>query len=76
MKITKKKRTLTPEEQHALEIDNLRQQCAVCSLNKPKTPTKDCDIKIKLTVNDSSVAWKHKHLFFNGQHCKMFKGIK
>lgn len=62
------------EVKHARELDALRQQCDICKLNKPKTPTKDCDIKIKLVINDSKVGWKHKHLFLHTDgHCKMFK---
>lgn len=62
------------EQLHAWEVDALKQQCSICKLSRPKTPTKDCDIKIKLTVTDSDVAWKHKHLFLHTDgHCKMFK---
>lgn len=63
-----------PEVKHARQVDNLRQQCIVCALNKPKTPTKDCAIKHKLVINDSKVGWKNKHLFLHSDgHCKMFK---
>ena len=64
----------SPKVKHAREVDRLKQQCDVCDMNRPKTPTKDCAIKHKLVINDSEVGWKHKHLFLhtNG-HCKMFK---
>ena len=62
-----------PKVKHAREVDAIRQQCDVCALNRPKTPTKDCAIKHKLVIEDSKVAWKHKHLFINMGHCKMFK---
>ena len=61
---------------HAREMDALRQQCNICKLKKPNTPTKDCAVRIKLIVEDSKVAWKHRHLFFHsgpGNHCKMFQ---
>lgn len=63
-----------PKVKHAREVDAIRQQCDICELNRPKTPTKDCAIKHKLVINDSEVAWKHKHLFLSQGHCKMFKG--
>lgn len=76
MRTTKIQKKLTPQEVHAREVDNLREQCERCEMNRPKTPTKDCDVKIKLVQKDSQVAWKHKHLFFNGNKCKMFKEKK
>ena len=64
----------TPKVKHAREVDKLRQQCDVCDMNRPKTPTKDCAIKHKLVINDSEVGWKHRHLFLNvNGSCKMFK---
>ena len=64
----------TLEQLHARAVDRVRMQCAICKRNKPDTPTKDCDIKVKLVVKDSDVAWKHKHLFLTLQgECKMFK---
>lgn len=63
----------TPKERHAREVENLAAQCNRCKLWKPKTPTKDCDVRRKLVTQDSEVAWKHRHLFFNGNKCKMFK---
>ena len=63
-----------PEVKHARAVDALKAQCDVCKLNKPKTPTKDCAVRIKLVVNDSEVGWKHKHLFLaNNGRCKMFQ---
>lgn len=63
-----------PEVKHAREIDRLAQQCSVCKLRKPSTPTKDCAVRLKLVVNDSKVAWKHRHLFLHSNgHCKMFQ---
>lgn len=63
-----------PEVKHAREIDALKEQCGICKLYKPSTPTKDCDVRRKLVKEDSPVAWKHKHLFLhtNG-HCKMHR---
>ena len=62
-------------EKHAREVDRLREQCSICKLWRPDTPTRDCDVRRKLVTYDSDVAWKHKHLFFNepGMHCKMFQ---
>lgn len=63
----------TVEELHARKVDNLREQCSTCKLNKPDTPTKDCAVKIKLVVNDSDVGWKHENLFLDAGRCKMRK---
>ena len=65
-----------PEVRHARKVDNLKEQCKTCKLWKPKTPTKDCDIRRKLVTDDSEVAWKHRHLFFTGNRCKMYKEAK
>ena len=65
-------------EAHKRELYNLADQCKECKLRRPNTPTKDCNIHKKLVVDDSPVAWKHKHLFFVNkggvQMCKMFQG--
>ena len=63
----------TPEARHAREVDALKAQCETCKLWKPKTPTKDCDIRRKLVKDDSPVAWKHRHLFLTGNKCKMYQ---
>lgn len=56
------------------QYDNLNEQCHACKLRRPETPTKDCNIRVKLIVNKSPVGWKLKHLFMpDGKHCKMFK---
>ena len=56
------------------EFDALNEQCHECKLRRPDTPTKDCNVRRKLIVEKSPVAWKHKHLFFVGKNkCKMFK---
>lgn len=61
------------EQRHIAERDNLAQQCSICKRRKPETPTKDCDVRVKLIVKDSEVGWKHKHLFLHTDgHCKMF----
>jgi len=62
-----------PKVRHAREIDALNAQCGRCKLKRPDTPTKDCAVRIKLVVDDSEVAWKHRHLFLNGRKCKMFQ---
>ena len=62
-----------PEVKHAREIDAVKAQCDRCKLRRPDTPTKDCAVRLKLVVNDSDVAWKHRHLFLNGLKCKMYK---
>jgi len=62
------------DEAHAAEIDALAEQCKECRLNRAETPTKDCEVKIKLIKHDAPMAWKHKHLFLDGHgSCKMFK---
>ena len=59
---------------HAREIDAMAEQCYDCRFNKPQTPTKDCEIKIKLIKHDAPMAWKHRHLFLNGDGgCKKFQ---
>lgn len=63
-----------PEVRHAREVDMLNQQCHVCKLRKPDTPTKDCAVRIKLVVQDSKIGWDKKHLFLHSNgHCKMFQ---
>lgn len=63
-----------PEVRHAREIDRLKQQCDVCKLWRPTTPTKDCAVREKLVTKDSKVAWDKKHLFLHSNgHCKMFQ---
>lgn len=64
---------MTEAELHARKVDDLREQCSACKLNKPGTPTKDCAVKIKLVVNDSPVGWKHEELFLDHGKCKMWK---
>lgn len=63
------------EQKHVRELYELAEQCKQCKFRRPKTPTKDCNIHRKLVVEDSPVAWKHRHLFlYNGGNvCKMFK---
>lgn len=63
-----------PEVKHAREVDRLAEQCSICKLRKPNTPTKDCAVRIKLVVQDSEVGWSKKHLFLHTDgHCKMFQ---
>ena len=63
-----------PEVRHAREVDKLAQQCSICKLRRPNTPTKDCAVRIKLVVNDSKVGWDRKHLFLHANgRCKMFQ---
>ena len=58
------------------EFDRLNDMCHACKLRRPETPTKDCNIRRKLIVEQSPVAWKHKHLFFVNGKCKMFKPVE
>jgi len=53
----------------------LKEQCDGCKLGtKPIGPRSGCEVKKKLVVDKSEVAWKHKHLFFDSYgNCKMFK---
>lgn len=68
----------TREQIHKEELYDLAEQCKLCRLRRKDAPTKDCNIHRKLVVDDSPVAWKHKHLFFENkggvQMCKMFQG--
>ena len=66
-------RTVTEAELHARKVDDLRDQCSTCKLNRPGTPTKDCAVRIKLVVDDSPVGWKHEDLFLDHGRCKMRK---
>lgn len=61
------------ETRHAREIDWLNEQCNRCKLKKPNTPTKDCQVRVKMIVEDSELYWKKKHLFMDRHRCKMFK---
>lgn len=62
---------------HADEVDALRNQCRECRLgDKEIGPKSGCDVRKKLVIDDSKVAWKHKHLFLTGDGCKMFKEKK
>ena len=62
-------------ERRADEVDALRRQCDECELGKkPIGPKSGCDVRKKLVIDQSEVAWKHKHLFFNNHgRCKMFR---
>ena len=60
---------------HADAIDALRRQCEECKLGKkPIGPKSGCEVRKKLIIDQSPVAWKHKHLFFDNKgKCKMFQ---
>ena len=61
---------------HEKDRANLKGQCIECRLNRPATPTRDCEIKKKLIDHDSQIGWKNKHLFLNERGmCKMFKPV-
>lgn len=65
-------------EMRADEIDALRKQCEKCKLGaKDIGPKSGCDVRYKLVMEQSEVAWKHKHLFFDSNgRCKMFQRKK
>lgn len=70
--------TQIEREQRADDIDALRRQCEECKLGKKDVgPKSGCEVRKKLVIDQSEVAWKHKHLFFDkGGKCKMFQPIK
>lgn len=70
--------TQIEKEQRADDIDALRRQCEECKLGKkPIGPKSGCEIRKKLTIDQSEVAWKNKHLFFDDKgRCKMFRPVK
>lgn len=55
-------------------VDALRRQCEECKLgDKDIGPRSGCEVRKKLVIDQSDVAWKHKHLFFDrAGKCKMF----
>lgn len=60
------------------DVYALKEQCDTCKLGKKEIgPRSGCDVKKKLVIDRSEVAWKHKHLFFkqNGE-CKMRQPIE
>ena len=62
---------------HATEVDRLRKQCKECKLGeKPIGPKSGCEVRKKLVIDDSVVAWKHRHLFLYEGRCKMFQPKK
>lgn len=65
-------------EQKADAIDALRKQCDECKLGKkPIGPKSGCEVRKKLVIDQSEVAWKNKHLFFDNKGtCKIFKPRK
>lgn len=60
-------------EKRADAIDALRRQCDQCKLGaKPIGPKSGCEVRKKLVIDQSDVAWKNKHLFFDDKGmCKM-----
>lgn len=57
----------------ARKVDNLQRQCEKCMLGKkPIGPKSGCEVRKKLVVDQSEVAWKHEHLFIKDGNCKMF----
>lgn len=64
-------------EKLARNVDKLKEQCEECKLGKkPIGPKSGCDIRKKLVIDQSEVAWKHKHLFLKDGNCKMFQPAK
>lgn len=65
-------------EKLARNVDRLKEQCEECKLGKKDIgPRSGCEIRKKLVIDQSEVAWKHKHLFFDGNgKCKMFQPKK
>lgn len=65
-------------EKLARNVDNLKKQCEECKLGKKDIgPRSGCEVRKKLVIDQSEVAWKHKHLFFDDKgKCKMFKPVK
>ena len=63
------------EERKARMVDALKEQCSECKLGlKPVGPKSGCEVRKKLVIDQSDVAWKNKHMFFDGGGtCKMFK---
>ena len=62
-------------ELRADEVDMLRRQCSECKLGaKDITPRGGCEVRKKLVIDQSEVAWSHKQLFFDDRgKCKMFQ---
>jgi len=61
-------------ELHAMRKDMLRRQCETCKIGDKMGPKSGCEIRKKLIIDDSQVAWKNKHLFFDDKgKCKMYK---
>jgi len=66
-----------PKQKHEEEKDALRKQCETCKLNKDIGPRSGCEVKKKLVIDDSSVAWRNKYLFFDDENrCKMYSEKK
>lgn len=64
-------------QKRAWEIDALKKQCAECKHGlKEIGPRSGCEVRKKLTIDQSDVAWRNKYLFFDGDKCKMFVEIK
>ena len=59
-------------------VEQLRRQCKECKLGqKPIGPKSGCEVRKKLVIDQSDVAWKNKYLFFDDKgQCKMFRAVK
>ena len=65
---------MTPEERHQMEKDNLQKQCDTCKLGGNIGPRSGCEVRKKLIIDDSRVAWKNRYLFFDDNNqCKMYQ---
>lgn len=62
-------------EKYAKSIDALKRQCDKCKIGKKKIgPKSGCDLRKKLIIEQSEIAWEHKKLFLNDKDkCTMFQ---
>ena len=60
-----KKPETTKEEIHAREMDALNDLCQTCKSYRKGNKHDGCEIRWKLYNQDSRVAWKQRHLFFD-----------
>jgi len=74
MQIKETKPVITNLEAREMAKDALRRQCKECKLGDKMGPRSGCEVRKKLILDDNDVAWKNKHLFFDGNgKCKMYK---
>ena len=69
-----KKMETNREKLHEMRKDMLRAQCAKCKRGDKMGPKSGCDVRKKLIIDDSAVAWKNQYLFFDDNgNCKMYQ---